>query len=108
MDNKLRETVAKEVCVTLYGEDLFDDVMISPSERQRCFRGADAAIKAVLEAMKAAEMNMAHPPEMLDDESHIKMLTGELNKRQMAMIIIAGRKKAYHRQALSTYQGEVK
>lgn len=48
----LREAVARAICMTLYGEEIRDALLISPLERSECFDSADAAIATMFERLR--------------------------------------------------------
>ena len=86
-------------CIVQVGGDYADD----HEANEACGKlNCDAAIAAVMEAVERAERDTSIPIEMLNEEEHIKMLTGDLTKRQMAMVIISGREKYARRCAMLT------
>lgn len=55
---ELRERVANAICLKRYGEEITDEVYISPIERDRCYDLADAAIAAVMQDLEAPSEGM--------------------------------------------------
>ncbi len=49
--DEARERVARAICQTRYGEDIDDDVMISPNERRGCENLAEAALSSIVDIL---------------------------------------------------------